>query len=188
MKTQWHKLLTHITQTVTLTAALTFGSMVLAQGASASAELQVKADEMGQETFKRKNGQVLRFKEISVLNAKEKEVIFDDEMTESEFNAYSKWQKQRLDAAKAREDAADKRLAAEKAKLEAVLRRITTDLNRLVPLFEQKTLSGRKLKQDEKNTLMDAVKDQNTFIPMGLNPSVIEIAKNLLARPELFEK
>jgi hypothetical protein len=177
MKTQWHKPLIHITQTAMLVAmqSLGVGSNAWAQDTStqSAVELQIKANEMGRQTFKRKNGQVIQYEEIRVLSKKEKEVIFDDEMTELEFKTYSNWQEQKIAVRTARNAELDKTNAAAWQEYEK-------NAQKLEATVRTALASGLKLPSDYKRTFSFA-------IAHGKPLETVKYFESLLARPELFK-
>ena len=94
--------------------SLLLSCMTLAQNAPAptATELQVRADDLGKQTFKRTTGEVLTFKQIRELPSGVKEAILDDEMDSSKSNAFLAYSRLLTDVAKARNDELDKNLAA----------------------------------------------------------------------------
>lgn len=105
----------HILFSLSLLVFTTFS--VAVEPATQSAEaLQAKADALGKQTFKRKNGQVLSYEEIRLLPQNVKDEIFDNEMTDQEFDGYSNWMGVRKSTIDARIAELDKTNAEIKAR------------------------------------------------------------------------
>lgn len=86
-----------------LAAGMVFvaGLSVAQEPANDIVELQRRADELGQRTFARKSGKVVRFSEIPALSAAELRQLVDHEMTDADADAYEKYLDVRLLAGKA---------------------------------------------------------------------------------------
>lgn len=76
-------------------------------------ELQAKADEMSKQTFKRKNGEMLTFKQILELPDKALEALMDEmPETSAEYRALDMYMDLRIAATNARIAEKDKNIAA----------------------------------------------------------------------------
>ena len=155
-----------------------FGASAWAQDKpkQTAAELQIVAGEMGKQTFKRKDGQVLSFEKIQTMSDKEKEIIFDDEMTTSEFFKYSTWQKQKTASINAEAEETKRRTNGLVEEFAIKLRLLAS----------ARAAQGKRLPKH----YYDAVKEyaDQKKSSFELKPETSHYFESLLANPDAFDK
>jgi hypothetical protein len=171
---------------------LGFAAVAGAQSAQlTAAELTAKADQMGQQTFTRKNGEVLTFQKIRELPDKEKDVVLDDEMSEAVFEVFDKYitsilaaskagadeAKKLHDVAKAEANEAKKLRDAAVAELAGKAENLANTIRQAIVLKIQLDRSYRIMFENALN--IEGVADR-------LKPETLSFLKSVLARPELF--
>lgn len=131
-----------------------------------STEMQAQADAMGQQTFIRKNGELIKFNQISGLPEKIKEIILDDEMDDSESKSYLRYQKLKTAALQARNAEMDKVTAALQARGAEIQARIEEKKKLVIVKYGQYVTNIERGASGERATLKEIIADDLTSEPL----------------------